>query len=123
MTNLKDLTTNQLKDIIAIKEKIEALQREIESITVDGGGGIRIPSNEEAATPGKRKLSPAHRRKLIKALAKARAIRSANLKKAKAITKLGKKKDRRSSPATRAKLAAAAKARWAKVRAEGKTAL
>ena len=123
MTNLKDLTTNQLKDIIAIKEKIEALQREIESITVDGGGGIRIPPNEEAATPGKRKLSPAHRRKLIKALAKARAIRSANLKKAKAITKLGKKKDRRSSPATRAKLAAAAKARWAKVRAEGKTAL
>ena len=121
MTNLKDLTTNQLKDIIAIKEKIETLQREIESITVDGGGEIPIPSNEEAATPGKRKLSPAHRRKLIKALAKARA--SANLKKAKAITKLGKKKDRRSSPATRAKLAAAAKARWAKVRAEGKTAL
>ena len=84
MTNLKDLTTNQLKDIIAIKEKIEALQREIESITVDGGGEIPIPSNEEAATPSKRKLSPAHRRKLIKALAKARAIRSANLKKAKA---------------------------------------
>jgi hypothetical protein len=33
------------------------------------------------------------------------------------------KKDRRSSPATRAKLAAAAKARWAKARAEGKTKL
>jgi len=45
------------------------------------------------------------------------------LKKAKPGTRLGKKKDRRSSPATRAKLAAAAKARWAKVRAEGKRAL
>jgi len=121
--NLKDLTTNQLKDIIAIKEKIEALQREIESITAVGGGEIPIPSNEETVTPGKRKLSAAHRRKLIKALAKARKVRSANLKKAKPGTGLGKKKDRRSSPATRAKLAAAAKARWAKVRAEGKTAL
>jgi hypothetical protein len=37
--------------------------------------------------------------------------------------KAAKKKDRRSSPAVRAKLAAAAKARWAKVRAEGKKRL
>jgi hypothetical protein len=123
MTNLKDLTTNQLKGIIAIKEKIEALEREIESITAGGGSAKPIPSNEEAATPGKRKLSPAHKRKLIKALAKARKVRLANLKKAKPGTKLGKKKDKRSSPATRAKLAAAAKARWAKARAEGKKTL
>jgi hypothetical protein len=61
-------------------------------------------------------LTAAHRRKLVKALAKARKIRSAKLKAA-------KKKDRRSSQAVRAKLRAAAKARWAKVRAEGKKGL
>jgi hypothetical protein len=61
-------------------------------------------------------MTAAHRRKLVKALAKARKIRSAKLKAA-------KKKDGRSSPAVRAKLRAAAKARWAKVRAEGKKGL
>ena len=39
----------------------------------------------------------------------------------KATPKPAKKKDRRSSPAVRAKLATAARARWAGVRAEGKT--
>jgi len=52
---------------------------------------------------GIRKLSAANKRQLIKALAKARKIRWAM------------------TPATRAKLAAAARARWA--RAEGKTTL
>jgi len=41
----------------------------------------------------------------------------------KATPKPAKKKDRRSSPAVRAKLATAARARWAGVRAEGKTML
>ena len=80
----------------------------------------KIKGNGATSEPVKlkRKISPAHKRKLIKALAKARKIRRANLKSAKVT-----KKDRRSSPATRAKLAAAAKARWAKVRAEGKKGL
>ena len=47
----------------------------------------------------------------------------AKIKGKKAATKAAKKKDRRSSPAVRAKLAAAAKARWAKVKAEGKKTL
>jgi hypothetical protein len=61
-------------------------------------------------------MSAAHKRKLIKALARARRIRWARVKTV-------KKKDRRSSPAVRAKLAAAARARWAKARAEGKSRL
>lgn len=119
MTKLTDLTTSQLHSIIAIKEQIETLQSQIESIA--GGGEIPIPATAEAAVPAKRKyhLTAAHRRKLVKALAKARKIRSAKLKAA----KRGKKKDWRSRPATRAKLRAAAKARWAKVRAEGKRTL
>jgi len=122
MTNISNLTTSQLHSIIAIKEQIETLQGEIESIVAGGGGGeIPIPAAAEAPTPAKRKyhMTAAHKRKLIKALAKARKIRSAKLKAA----KKGKKKDWRSRPATRAKLRAAARARWAKVRAEGRKRL
>jgi hypothetical protein len=140
--NITNLTTTQLNQIIAIKEQIEALQGQIESIAAGAGvsaapdqpAGARKMSRSEAAriavtarwarvraaraegAPKKRHISAAHRRKLVKALAKARKIRWANLKAA-------KKKDRRSSPAVRAKLSAAAKARWARVRAEGNTTL
>jgi len=41
----------------------------------------------------------------------------------KVTSKAVKKADRRSSPAVKAKLAAAARARWAKVKAAGKTRL
>lgn len=117
MTNLTDLTTRQLRTIIAIKDQIETLQRQIQSIAA-GGGEAPTPFTLEAPTPAKRKyhMSAAHKRKLIKALARARRIRWARVKTV-------KKKDRRSSPAVRAKLAAAARARWAKARAEGKSRL
>jgi hypothetical protein len=148
MTNLSSLTTSQLNQIIAIREQIETLQSQIDSIA--GGGEIPITSAKEAPTPAKRKyhMSAAHKRKLVKALAKARKIRWAKAKAAKkgkrgkrrlsaagraaiiaatkarwAKVKAAKKRDRRSSAATRAKLAAAAKARWAKARLEGKTRL
>ena len=49
-------------------------------------------------------------------------MRWAKLKGAKAAPKPARK-DRRSSPAIRAKLAAAAKARWAKAKLEGKKRL
>jgi hypothetical protein len=136
MTNLSNLTTTQLNQILAIKEQIETLQSQIDSIAGGGGffaadksTGARKMSRSEAAriavtarwakvraakgeaAPKKRHISAAHRRKLMKALAKARKMRWA------------KKKDRRSSPATRAKLRAAARARWARVRAEGKKTL
>jgi len=39
MTNLHDLTTSQLNRIIAIKEQIETLQGEIESIA---GGAVKF---------------------------------------------------------------------------------
>ena len=121
MTKINDLTTAQLQRIIAIKEQIEALQGQVDSI-VEGGGEVPAPSTVEAPTPAKRKyhITAAHKRKLIKALARARAIRWA---KAKSESKPAKKKDRCSSPAVKAKLAAAARARWAKAKAAGKTAL
>jgi hypothetical protein len=149
--NITNLTTIQLQQIIAIKEQIEGLESQIESIAA-GGGDIPSPFPQEAPAPAKRKLSAAHRRKLIKALAKARKIRWAKMKgmpkkgkrrlsaagraaisaaakarwarvRGPAATAKAKKKDWRSSPAVRAKLSAAAKARWAKARAEGRKTL
>jgi len=152
--NITELTTTQLNQIIAIKEQIETLQSQINSIAAGGGGEIPIPSAAEAPTPAKRKyhMSAAHKRKLIKALARARKIRWATAKgmprKGKrrisaagraAMSAAGKarwakvkgtsatpkpaRKDWRRTPEVRAKLSAATKARWAKARAEGKTRL
>jgi len=115
MTNLSNLTTGQLHRILAIKEQIEALQGEIESIAA-GGGEIPIPSSIEASTPARRKyhMTAAHKRKLIKALARARKIRWAKA------SKRAKKGKRRLSAAGRAAIIAGTKARWARVKAEGK---
>ena len=140
--NITELTTTQLRQIIAIKEQIETLQSQIDSIAGGGGGtssapdkptGARKMSRSEAAriavtarwakvraaraeaAPKKRRISAAHRRKLIKALAKARKIRWAKARAA--------KEKRRLSAAGRAAISAAAKARWARARAEGKRRL
>jgi hypothetical protein len=98
--NLRDLTTSQFRSILAIKEQIEALQFQINSIVAAGGGEIPIPSAENAPVPAKRKLSAAHRRKLIKALAKARKKRWTKIKgEAATDSTPAKKKDRSRSSA------------------------
>jgi len=150
MTNLKNLTTSQLNGIIAIKEQIEALQSQIDSIAA--GRDFPVPFIAGEA-PKKRRRSAAIRARMaaaqrarwakikgtgarpakkgkrrLSAAGRAAIIagtkaRWARVKGKEATPKPAKKKDRRSSPAVRAKLAAAAKARWARVRAEGKTTL
>jgi hypothetical protein len=98
VTNFRDLTSTQLHRIIAIKEHIEALRRQIDSIA--GAGEVPPPFIEEAPTPAKRKLSIAHKRKLIKALAKARKMRWAKIKGEAATDSMpAKGKGRRSSRA------------------------
>jgi len=116
MTNLSDLSTIELRRLIAIKEEIEALQGQIDSIV--GGGGT--PALSRGQGPKKRGMSAAGRARI----AAAQRARWAKLKrKGKAAPRTTKKKDRRHSPAVRAKLAAAARARWAKAKAQGKTTL
>jgi hypothetical protein len=118
MTDLANLTTSQLRNVIAIKEQIEALQGQIESIAGGGEGGMPSPFAAEA--PKKRRMSAAARSK-IAAGARARWARIKGT--VPAAPKPAKKKDRRSSPGVRAKLAAAARVRWKKARAAGKTTL
>jgi hypothetical protein len=98
VTNFRDLTASQLRRIIAIKEQIEALRRQMD--TIAGAGAVPPPFIEEAPVPAKRKLSAAHKRKLAKALARAREMRWAKIKgEAATNSKPAKMKGRRSSPA------------------------
>jgi hypothetical protein len=118
MTDLTDLTTTQLKSILALKEQIETLQAEIDLIA-NGGSEAGMPSPfTEGAPKKKRRMSRAGRA----AIAAAARARWAKIR-GKPKSKPAKKKDRRSSPAVRAKLAAVAKARWKKAKAEGKKGL
>ena len=116
MTNISNLTTTQLQQIIAIKEQIETLQSQIDSIA--GGGEILIPSTEDA--PKKHRRSAAVRARM----AAAQQARWARIKGTGATdSKPAKQGKRRMSKAGRAAISAAAKLRWAKVRAEGKRTL
>jgi hypothetical protein len=146
MTNLTSLTTSQLHRIIAIKEQIEALQGQIDSITAGGGEvpspfAVELPKKHRRSAAVRARMAAAQRARWAKVKGKAKKgkkrlsaagraaiiaatkARWARVKGTTATPKVAKKKDRRSSPAVRAKLAAAAKARWAKVRAEGKKRL
>jgi hypothetical protein len=119
MTNLTELTTSQLHRIIAIKEQIETLQSQIDSIAADGGE-IPIPSTEEAPKKRRRRRSAAVRARM----AAAQKARWAKIKGTGAKpSKPAKKGKRRLSAAHRAKIAAAARARWKKAKAEGKRTL
>ena len=115
MKSLGELSAADLRRVIALKEQIESLEGQLEAVS--GEVGVGAASATEAlvpAKPSKRRLSAAHRRKLIKALAKARKVRWAR---AKASGANAAPKKRRMSAAGRAAISAAAKARWAKVRA------
>ena len=110
MKSLSDYSIVQLRSVIAVREKLASLQGELDALT----GGVTVDPPTGDHTPSKRKyrMTAAHKRKLVKALARARKIRWANAKSA----KIAPKKRRRMSAAGRAAISAAAKARWAKFR-------
>ena len=103
--NLSDFTINQLKRAAAIKERIEALNKELRSI-------LGTPANPGAAPKKKRTMSASVKRKI----AAAQKTRWANLRRAKSATRSVKpavKAKKKVSPATKAKLSAKLKAYWA----------
>jgi chromosome segregation ATPase len=104
--NPLDLTVNQLRRAAAIKEQIEALNRELRAI-------LGAPSTTRAAPKKKRTMSAAAK----KQLAAARKARWANLRRANPATQsvkpVAKAKKKTVSPATKAKLSAKLKAHWA----------
>lgn len=111
MTPLQNLSVEQLRKLISIKEQIETLQGEIEAMA--GGSGSAAP--EIPKRRGRKKMSFTARARLGAAArwAKVRAVRA----------ETAPKKRRKVSAAGRARMAAAAKARWAKAKGEGKNRL
>lgn len=108
MTTLQNLTTDQLRKAISIKEEIERLEGELAGIT---GNGAPAPRKWRK----RRRMSRAAKA----AIAAAQRARWAKIKGGKATPK----KRRRMSAAGRANIAAAAKVRWARAKAAGKTRL
>ncbi len=108
MTQLYNLTVEQLRKAVAIKEQIETLQGEIEAMTgVEGGS----PASVNAKGLGRKKMSPSERGRVAVAArwAKARAAQA----------EAAPKKRGKFSAAHRAALKAAQKARWAKIKGNG----
>jgi hypothetical protein len=115
MTSLENLSVGQLRKVVAIKEKIERLQTQLNSIAGTNNGHAR------PASPGRRVMSAAAKARI----AAAQRLRWAKVRgRAGASAAPAKKAGRRKvSAATKARLAAIAKARWAKAKASGKSAL
>ena len=120
---LSSLSVAQLRRAIEIREKIEALEKELVGIQgVSSVSSVAAP----AASGKKRTMSPAARAK-IAAAQKARWAERKGKKSAapaaKAVAKSEPKPKRKLTAAGRRRLAALAKARWMKARAAGKTSL
>lgn len=118
MTNLSNVSVEQLKRAVAVREQIEELQRELASILGEQYVGEAVSTNGRG---GRRKMSPAARAKI----AAAQRARWAKQKKGQTgQTGAAPAKGRRKmSPAARAKIAAAARVRWAKAKAANRNSL
>jgi len=124
MTNLQNLSVEQLRRVIAIKEEIETLAAQLAALT-----GDEAPAAESEAAPkrSRRKMSAAARAAI--GAAQRRRWAKAKVKRGPGRPpKEGKKEKvvkakRKVSAATKLKLAAAAKARWAKAKAAGNSSL
>jgi hypothetical protein len=125
MNSLANLSLSDLKNAIALREEIDALQAELSSI-LSGAGATKVMSAPAVTGApvvsrgrgGRRGISAAGRA-AIAAAQRARWARAKGMKQA--VPKLAGR--RKMSAATRKAMAAAAKARWAKAKAAGRTRL
>jgi hypothetical protein len=112
-TSVINLTLQQLRRAVAIKENIAALETELGQI-LGASASVRSTLNR----PRRRKMSSAARAKI----AAAQKARWAKSNRANTFTAI-KRRSRRISAKARAKLSANAKIRWAKAKAAGKKSL
>ena len=112
MSDLLNLSTEQLRRVADIKEKIDSLQYELSRVL----GG---------RAPGKRmvRISAAGRARIAEAQRRRWAEYNSTRDSKKVAGTLGSRHRRTLSPAARAKIAAAARKRWAKAKAAGKSRL
>jgi hypothetical protein len=121
MLNLSSLTVQQLERAVAIKQQIESLQHELESLGASEGSAITTKGNQPKRATG----ITDGRGEILK---RAREAKSAKQKASKEITvspaskpvTVAKPQRRKRGPMSaeqKAKLAEAGKARWAKSKA------
>jgi hypothetical protein len=124
MINLQNLSVEQLRSVVAIKEQIERLEQALERIAGTRGPGRPRTNGFTLPSFGlKRRRLSADARARIAAGQRARWAKiKGNSSAAPAKASNGKPK-RKVSAATKARLAAVARARWAKAKASGKSAL
>jgi hypothetical protein len=113
MSTFANLTIRQLREALAIREKIEGLEKELNEIW--GGGN---PAPVVSAPGGRRTMSAAARARI----GAAQRARWAKQRKSSAAVATGTRR-RNVSAAVRAARSASAKARWKKAKAAGKTHL
>ena len=126
-----NLSSQQLRRALEIKEKIEALEAQLSSLlgTPAPATVTSAPQAPQVAKKrgGRRPMSPEGKARIIAAQklrwAKVHAQAKAAASAKPAAAKPAKALRRRVSPAVRARLAALAKARWANVKAAGKSRL
>ena len=113
LNSLSNVSVQQLKRVIAVREKIEALEQKLAQIL---GSSDTTSTLSAAVKPKRRKMSAAARAKI----GAAQKLRWAKQKKGAPAAKKGRRK---MSAAARAKIAAAARARWAAVKAANRKTL
>ncbi len=113
-TNLSNLSVEQLKRAVQIKEEITRLEAELGRVLGGGSAG-----NGPSGGGGRRGVMSAAARERIAAAQRARWARVKGTAGAQPAPKAASAKPgpRKMSAAARAKIAAAARARWARVRA------
>jgi hypothetical protein len=107
MSVLINLSSQELRRIADLKEKIDSLQDELSRLA--GGGGPKRKFRMSASARAR--------------IAAAQRARWAKVRKAKGPAKAASKGRRTLSAAAKAKIAAAARARWARAKAAGKKRL
>ena len=115
MTNLINVSVQQLKRAVAVREEIEKLESELAAIL---GGSAPVTSSNGSPKKGRKVMSASARAK-ISAAQKARWAKQKKGSPAVA----AKKGKRTMSASARAKIAAAARARWAAVKASNRKTL
>jgi hypothetical protein len=110
---LMDVTTEQLRRAVSLKEQIESLEQQLASLL--GGGAGRVVGRGQAGGRGGRRTMSAAARARIAAAQRARWARQRGGGVG-ARAAGGPRKRRRMSPEARARIAAAQRARWARQR-------
>ena len=108
--SITNITSEQLREAAAIKDQIEALEAKLAGLLSGAGVSSVLAAAPVAATPGKRRGRKPGSKNKVKASAESTPSDSAAAPTAK------KKAKRQMSPEGRARIIAAQKARWAKVK-------